>query len=141
MHLKFQTNLGKRVVMLGGARLGSLREWLAEMDLAAIRAREGAADALLLDFRAQGFTPSEREANTLVSAMKALCARRRPPVAILANPGVQYGGARMLCALGELDGCLTAAFRDEMEAWRWLQAQLDPGAQQAPPFEPRLVGA
>jgi len=125
MTLEFHTNLGKRVVVLGGARLGSLREWLAEIDLAAIKAKEGVADALLLDFRAQGFTPSAREANALVSTLSALCSLHVPPVAILANPGAQYGGARMLCTLGELDGCRTAAFRDEMDAWRWLQTQMD----------------
>jgi hypothetical protein len=125
MNIEFRTNLEKRVAVLGSAKLGSLREWLAELDLAALRAKEGAADALLLDFRAQGFTPNEREASALVSALKLLCAHRTPPVAILANPGAQYGGARMLCTLGELDGCRTAAFRDEAEAWRWLQAQLE----------------
>jgi len=130
MNLEFRTNLGKRVVVLGGAGLASLRAWLAEIDLAAVRSREGVADALLLDFRVQGFTPSEREANALVAALKVLCGRRVPPVAILANPGAQYGGARMLCTLGELDGCRTAAFRDETEAWCWLQARLD-----APEFD------
>ena len=125
MNLEFRTNLGKRVVVLGATRLASLRDWLAEIDLAAVKAKEGVADALLLDFRAQGFTPSAREANALVSALRVLCAHRVPPVAILANVGAQYGGARMLCTLGELDGCRTAAFRDELEAWRWLQAQLD----------------
>lgn len=128
MNLEFHTNFGKRVVVLGGTRLAGLREWLAELDLATLRAKQGAADALLLDFRAQGFTPSAREANALVSALRVLCARRVPPVAILANPGAQYGGARMLCTLGELDGCRTAAFRDEMEAWSWLQAQLSTDA-------------
>ena len=113
MTLEFNTNLGKRVVVLGGTRLASLR------------AKEGAADALLLDFRAEGFTPSAREANALVASLRALCARRVPPVAILANPGAQFGGARMLCTLGELDGCRTAAFRDETQAWGWLQRQLD----------------
>ncbi len=125
MNLEFHVNLGKRVVVLGGMRLGSLRDWLAELDVATLRAKEGLADALILDFRAQGFTPSVREANALLSVLCALCAHRTPPVAILANPGVQFGGARMLCTLGELQGCLTAAFRDEQEAWRWLQQQLD----------------
>lgn len=62
-----------------------------------------------------------------MAALRVLCVRRVPPVAILANPGAQYGGARMLCTLGELGGCRTAAFRDESEAWTWLQAQLDLG--------------
>jgi hypothetical protein len=128
MTLEFLTNFGKRVVVLGGTRLASLRDWLAEIDLATLKAKEGVADALLLDFRVQGFTPSAREANALVAALRVLCARRVPPVAILANPGAQYGGARMLCTLGELDGCRTAAFRDETEAWGWLQRQLATGA-------------
>lgn len=141
MNLEFHTNLGKHVVVLGGTHLGSLGEWVAEIDLARLKAAEGAADALLLDFRAQGFTPSAREANALVSALIALCARRAPPVAILANPGAQYGGARMLCTLGELDGCRTAAFRDETAAWSWLQAQLDPGApDDAPAYRETRTG-
>jgi len=125
MTLEFRTNLGRRVVVLAGANLGSLREWLAELDVAAVKAREEEADALLLDFRAQGFIPSEREANTLVAALKVLCGRRAPPVAIVANPGAQFGVARMLCTLGELDGCRTVAFRDETAAWSWLQRQLE----------------
>lgn len=125
MTLEFHTNLGKRVVVLGGTRLASLRGWLADLDLASLKAKEGVADALLLDFRTQGFTPSAREANALVAALRVLCARRVPPVAILANPGAQFGGARMLCTLGELDGCRTAAFRDETQAWDWLQRQLE----------------
>jgi len=137
MNLEFRTNLGKRVLVLGDTRLASLRAWLAEIDLAALKAKEGAADALLLDFRSQGFTPTAREANALVGALRTLCASRVPPVAILANPGAQFGGARMLCTLGELEGCQTAAFRDETEAWVWLQAQLDAAsiaqARPAPP--------
>ena len=136
MNLEFHTNLGKRVVVLGGTRLASLREWLAELDFATLRTKEGTADALLLDFRAQGFTPSARDANALVAALRVLCARRVPPVAILANPGAQYGGARMLCTLGELDGCRTAAFRDEAEAWGWLQRQLDAVALEPSPPRP-----
>lgn len=135
MTLEFHTDLGKRVVVLGGTRLGSLKEWLAEIDVAAIKAKQGTADALLLDFRTHGFTPSAREANALVSALSTLCATRIPPVAILANPGAQYGGARMLCTLGELDGCRTAAFRDETEALQWLRTQLDGGpADDLPPY-------
>lgn len=138
MHLEFHTDLGKRVVVLGGTRLGSLREWLAGTDFTQMRATQGPVDALLLDFRAQGFTPSAREANALVSVLRALCARRVPPVAILANPGMQFGGARMLCTLGELDGCRTAAFRDEAEAWHWLQAQLDQDVLEGAPDDLRI---
>jgi hypothetical protein len=142
MTLEFHTNLGKRVVVLGGTRLASLREWLAELDLASLKAKEGVADALLLDFRAQGFTPSAREANALVASLRVLCARRVPPVAILANPGAQFGGARMLCTLGEMDGCRTAAFREETQAWGWLQRQLDsPGFDETPGYSARQVTA
>lgn len=132
MNLEFHTNLGKRVVVLGGARLAALKDWLAELELARTKASEGAADALLLDFRAQGYAPSAREANALVGALTALNNGRVPPAAILATPGVQYGAARMLCALGELDGCRTAAFRDEVEAWQWLQEQLGEQVPQSP---------
>jgi hypothetical protein len=129
MNLVFHTDLGKRVVVLGGTRLASLKEWLAEIDVGALKAKEGLADALLMDFRSQGYTPSANEANALVSALVALCAKHVPPVAVLTNPGAQYGGARMLCTLGELRGCRAAAFRDEEEAWHWLREQFNGGAE------------
>ncbi len=142
MNLEFNTNLGKRVVVLGGTRLASLREWLAQLDLASLKAKEGVVDALLLDFRVQGFTPSAREANALVAALRVLCTRRVPPVAILSNPGAQFGGARMLCTLGELGGCRTAAFRDEAEAWGWLQRELDSsGSDETPGYSAKQVPA
>lgn len=142
MTLEIHTNLGKRVVVLGGTRLASLREWLAELALASPGVKQGGADALLLDFRAEEFTPSAREANALVTALRVLCARRAPPVAILANPGAQFGGVRMLCTLGELGGCRTAPFRDEAEAWGWLQRQLESsGIDDAPGHSETQVSA
>lgn len=122
MCLESRTSRGNRVVVLGGARLTSLQGWVAEVDSGALRAREGAADALLLDFRSPFFTPDAREMLALVSV---LCGELLPPVAILTNPGPQYGGAQMLCALGELRGCVAAAFQSEDEAWAWLHEQLD----------------
>ena len=127
MELSFRAGDGARVVVLGGAGISSLRAWLAEIDIGALRAREGAADGVLMDFRAPGLTPGAREANALITALIGLCAERVPPVAILANPGAQYGGARMLCTLGELRGCRAAAFRDEAEAWAWLRGCLAGG--------------
>ena len=123
MKLDFRTGNGARVVVLGGG-VASLREWLAEIDIGALKAREGAADALLMDFRAPGVTPAAKETNALVAALVGLCADRCPPLAILTNPGPQYGGARMLCALGELRGCRAAAFDDEAQAWEWLRGQV-----------------
>ncbi len=131
MMVEYRTSGSRSVVVIGGTQLASLRDWLAAIDVGALRARQGGATALLLDFRAQGFTPGAREANALVSSLVTLCADRVPPVAILTNPGAQYGGARMLCTLGELRACRAAAFRDEAEAWRWLDAQMagrPPGA-------------
>ncbi len=123
--LEFRTAGRHRVIAIGGTQLASLRDWLAALDLGILKAREGGAGALLLDFRTQGFTPSAREANAIVSTLVALCAERVPPVAILTNAGAQYGGARMLCTLGELRTCRAAAFRVEAEAWRWLEDQME----------------
>lgn len=126
MTLEFRTNFGKRVLVLGGARLATLRDWLSELNGGSLKRQEAPADALLLDFRAQGFTPGPTEANALVSALVRLCAMRFPPVAILTNPGAQYGGARMLCTLGGLRGCRAEAFREEADAWQWLGRELEP---------------
>ncbi len=123
MMVEYRSAGSRSVIVIGGTQLASLRDWLAAIDVGALRASQGGATGLLLDFRAQGFTPGAREANALVATLVALCADRVPPVAILTNPGAQYGGARMLCTLGELRACRAAAFRDEAEAWRWLDAQ------------------
>jgi hypothetical protein len=125
MTLEYRTNLGQRVLVLGGGRLATLRDWISELNAGTLATREP-ADALLLDFRAHGFTPGPTEANALVAALARLCALRFPPVAILTNLGTQYGGARMLCTLGELRGCRAEAFHDEAEAWCWLGRQLEP---------------
>lgn len=126
MMVEYRTSGRLTVIVIGGTQLASLRDWLAAIDVSALRTRQPGATALLLDFRAQGFTPGAREANALIGTLLALCADQVPPVAILTNPGPQYGGARMLCTLGELRACRAAAFRDEGEAWRWLET-LAPG--------------
>ena len=125
MCLESGSSRGNSVVVLGGARLTSLKGWVAEVDSGALKVREGAAGAVLMDFRPPGFTLGAKETNALVSALVALCGEQVPPVAILTNPGPQYGGARRLCALGELRGCVAAAFQAEDEAWAWLHEQLD----------------
>jgi hypothetical protein len=124
MMVEYRSAFGQLVIVIGGTQLASLTDWLAAIDVGTLRAREGGAAALLLDFRAQGFTPGAREANALIETLVALCADRVPPVAILTNPGPQFGGARMLCTLGELRDCRAAAFRDEADAWRWLDVQV-----------------
>jgi len=141
MCLEFRTSRGNSVVVLGGARLTSLKEWVAEVNSGALKAREGAADALLLDFRSPGFTPGAKETLALVLALVALCSELLPPVAILTNPGPQYGGAQMLCALGELRGCVAAAFQAEYKAWAWLHEQLDESlSNAAAPVPASLTG-
>ena len=126
-----------RVAVIDGEGLASLREWIAAVDGGARQARHGAADALLLDFRKAGFTPSARDASAIVAALLAECGERLPPVAVVTNPGVQYGGARVLCVMGELRGCQAAAFLDDGKAWSWVLGvlaeeipdQADPGLQ------------
>lgn len=137
MMVEYRTTGRLRVIIIGGTQLASLRDWLGAIDVGTLRARQGDAQGLLLDFRDQGFTPGPREANALIESLVALCADRVPPVAILTNPGAQLGGARMLCTLGELRHCRAAAFRDEGEAWRWLEE----AAQQRPRRSPAGVAA
>jgi hypothetical protein len=135
MSIEFRLEGGSRVAVLGGERLRTVKDWLDAVDRGALRARHGTAEALLMDFRSAGYTPSAREARALVAALVGLCGDRLPPVAILTNPGVQYGGARVLCMMGELRGCQASAFQQEEEAWQWLRTTL---ADTNPPdTEPR----
>lgn len=127
MGIDFRLEGGSRVAVLGGERLRTVKDWLAAVDRGALRARHGTAEALLLDFRSAGYTPSAREARALVAALVGLCGERLPPVAILTNPGVQYGGARVLCMMGELRGCQASAFQEEEAAWEWLRVALSEG--------------
>jgi len=141
MMVEYRTTGRLRVLAIGGRQLASLCDWLAAIDVGALRARQGDATALLLDLRAQGFTPGAREANAVIQSLLTLCGSRVPPLAILTNPGPQYGGARMLCTLGELCDCRAAAFRDEGEAWRWLELQVEGRNVHALPPTPVAVEA
>ncbi len=141
MMVEYRSTGRQRVIVIGGTRLASLRDWLAAIDVGTLPAREDDATALLLDFRAEGFTPGAREASALIATLVALCGARVPPVAILTNPGPQFGGAWMLCTLGELRDCRAAAFRDEGEAWRWLAEQVQSRPRRSPAGMPALLQA
>jgi hypothetical protein len=141
MMLEYRTTGRQRVLVIGGTRLASLRDWLAAIDVGTMPAGGDDATAMLLDFRAEGFTPGAREAGALVATLVALSGGRVPPVAILTNPGPQFGGARMLCTLGELRDCRAAAFRDEEEAWRWLAQQATGRPRHGPVSLPALLQA
>ncbi|MGD0485358.1 MAG: hypothetical protein ABSB58_12025 [Gemmatimonadales bacterium] len=141
MSIEYRLEGGKGVAVLGGVRLRTVKDWLAAVDRGALRARRGTAEALLLDFRSAGYTPSAREAQALVAALVGLCGELLPPVAILTNPGVQYGGARVLCMMGELRGCQASAFQDEVEAWQWLRSALADAAPPNPDSRTTQLGA
>jgi len=141
MDLDTQADLGERVIVVRGATPASKSDWLAEFDQAVSRARQGSAEALLMDLRERGFTPSASYANALVDALAGLGSAVNPPVALLTNPGLQYGGARMLCLLGELRGCVAAAFHDEVEAWAWLREQLVRRGENVPAPPALAMGA
>jgi hypothetical protein len=47
----------------------------------------------------------------------------------------------MLCLLGELRGCVAAAFCDEAEAWAWLREQLGRRAENGPAPPLLAIGA
>jgi hypothetical protein len=141
MSIEFRLEGGSRVAVLGGERLRTVKDWLDAVDRGALRARHGTAEALLMDFRSAGYTPSAREARALVAALVGLCGERLPPVAILTNPGVQYGGARVLCMMGELRGCQASAFQEEDEAWRWLRNTLAEAGTPDAERQANLLGA
>lgn len=122
MALEYRLDAGARIAVLAGERLRTVKDWLTAVQGGVLRARQGTADALLLDFREAGFTPSARDASALVAAIVGGAAEQLPPVAVLTNPGVQFGGARVLCMMGELRGCVASAFEDEEGAWRWLRS-------------------
>lgn len=129
--IDIQPSIRDRVVVVRGAVPASKADWLAEVESAAPAWRGRGARALLMDLRERGFTPSAGFANALTSALGERCPGGDLPLAILTNPGVQYGGALMMCALGELRGCRAAAFHDEAEAWEWLRKRLCEDARDA----------
>ena len=112
-------NLGDRVVVVRHASLGEPRDWLAVADVAGLTASVEPPKALMLDLRGSGFALASRDADVMASGLAAY-----RMVAVVADPGVSYGCARMACTLVDLRGSPAAAFTDEGEAWRWLSAQL-----------------
>ena len=116
--------------------MASLRDWIAEVDRAVPRDDDGTIGALLLDFRSQTFSPSADEAGALVESLRA---RFRgsdvPPLAAVARPGAQFGGARVFCTLAEMRGCRASVFLTEAEAWLWLRARVNERIHQGLPAE------
>jgi hypothetical protein len=122
----YRTHRGARVVALGGDQVASLQDWIAEVDRAVPEADDGTIGALLLDFRAQAFSPSADEAGTLIESLRTrFHGRAVPPLAAVARPGAQFGGTRVLCTLAEMRGCRASVFLTEAEAWLWLRARLN----------------
>ncbi len=136
MALEHLVEGGVRIAVLSGERLRTVKEWLVAVERGAIRSRHGTADALLLDFRSAGYTPSARDASALVSALVRRADDRIPPVAVVTADGVQYAGAKILCMMGELRGCVAAAFQDPAAALEWLRLAAAPERDDAPSTEP-----
>lgn len=125
MILAFEKCGARRVAVLSDAGPSVRSESAHAPERMPPRPSEAPADAVLLDCRIRGTTPSAHQATALVETLVGMDAARPPTaVAILTNPGLQYAGARLLCSLGELPGCLAAAFADEAEAWAWLRTQV-----------------
>jgi hypothetical protein len=137
---ELHTRFASRVVVLGGDQLASLRDWMAEVERRVPQADE-AIGALLLDFRSQAFAPSAEEAGALIEGLRARLQRKGVPLAVVAKAGAQFGGARVLCTLAEMQGCRAAAFVTEAEAWLWLRAQLAEPAAAAPQVDRPSTGA
>jgi len=128
---EFRTPWGAQVVVLGGDRVTSVREWIAELGRAIPPGGAGPVGALLLDFRSHDFGPSADEASALAERLHAVLGDGGPPLAVVARPGAQFGGTRVLCTLAEMRGCRAAAFETEAEAWLWLRSQIRPSADPA----------
>jgi len=128
---ELSTGWGARVVVLGGGRLDSIGNWIAELDRA-IPTGGVAVGGLLMDFRAREFAPSAEEAGALLDRLRARFPVGVPPMAAVARAGGQFGGTRVLCTLAEMHGCRASAFLTEAEAWLWLRAQLQGVAPAAP---------
>jgi hypothetical protein len=123
---------GLRVAVLADGGLRTVRDWVDAVERAMARARRGVVDALVLEFSAAGFAPSAREASMLVAALVRASGDRPVPVAVMARCEA-LRGARVLCMMGELRGCVAAAFDEEPVAWDWLRATVAALAADEPP--------
>ena len=119
-----RTHWGARVVVLGGGKLASVNDWIADVDRAIPAGDAASVGALLMDLRDHAFAPTADEAGVLVDLLGARFRLGVPPLAVVARSGGQFGGARVLCTLAENSGCRASAFLTEAEAWLWLRSQL-----------------
>jgi hypothetical protein len=102
--------------------MGTLRDTLEGLRALAQGAPEDGYAALLLDLRGQAFLPSVPEAYALAGELATAVREGSPRVAILTDPGVQYGCGRMIGTLAEMRGVPVHVFLEEAEARRWLAA-------------------
>lgn len=78
------------------------------------------AQPVLLDLRDVRFLPTTPEAEALADELSSSDALGRHAVALVVQPGAQYGVARMVCTLAELRGGRVKAFTDDRAAVDWL---------------------
>jgi anti-anti-sigma regulatory factor len=77
--------------------------------------------AVILDLTVVDYVPSAGEARNLAKSFARLARPRQCLMAIVADPGVQYGVARMIETLSSMEEVTMAAFTSMDEAVAWMQ--------------------
>lgn len=85
-----------------------------------------ASSRVVLDIAAVDYIPSAAQARALAQAIASLARRSKCLVAIVAKPGAQYGVARMISAMSEVDDVSAAAYPSVDEAIAWVRDLEDP---------------
>ena len=76
---------------------------------------------ILVDAREGSFLPTPEQAHVLASVLAAGQSLRSHRVAFVVGQVAQFGLARMVCTLAELQGARAGAFTDERSAVAWLE--------------------
>lgn len=107
-----------RILLVVATGSAQYQDWLALLRREDLRTRRS---SLLIDLRRRADLPSLTTARN-VGADLASAATRLSAVAMVAQPGAQYGLSRMANALAEGGGLAIRTFNDLREAYEWLRA-------------------
>ncbi len=88
-------------------------------------ARPGAPRGLLVDLRRRQTLPTAAQARETGRGLADVALERFDAVALVARPGAQFGLARMVALLNEIEALSTAAFQEPRPALVWLRERLE----------------
>ncbi len=111
------------VLLVRAVGVAEPRDWFDLADRARMDGRS--PRGLIIDLRRRETLPSADQARETGSGLAGVAVHRFDAIALVARPGAQFGLARMVALLTELEELSTAAFQEPKPALEWIRQRLE----------------